>query len=229
MSVYVLGDIHGNFRAIEDWLERFAKTGDILIQVGDFGTGFVHDNKIESLANKLSEAGCRCLVVQGNHDEPKYFKENVKLNGGALEFLDPTSYRRIANKGFVFLGGAISVDRWQRIEGRSWWRDETFLLQKDYLAQINNVDYVIAHGCPGYAKPIVSHKGDIVDYFSEWDKTLVAELEEEGEQFSQAVSLLAQNNQIQKYWFGHYHVSLNKTHNNIEFRCLNIDELDLLF
>jgi predicted phosphodiesterase len=227
MSVYVMGDIHGNFAAIERWLQDFANTGDVLIQVGDFGVGFVHEKRIESLANKFSEAGCKCLVVQGNHDDPIYFKENKKYSG-SLELLPPTSFRQINNKGILFLGGAISVDRYMRIEGKSWWRDEKFILERDYLSSLQGIDYVISHGCPNYVVPIVSHKGDIVDYFSEWDTTLVKELKEEGEQFAEAFKLISNNN-IQKAWHGHYHTRQIKNVNGIEFRCLEIDEVDLLF
>lgn len=228
MSVYVMGDVHGNFAAIERWLRDFAKTGDVLIQVGDFGVGFVHDKKIESLANKFSKAGCKCLAIQGNHDEPIYFKENRKYCG-SLELLPPTSFKVINNKGILFLGGAISVDRYQRIEGRSWWRDETFYLQKDYLSSLQGIDYVISHGCPSYVVPLISHKGDIVDYFSEWDTTLRQELKEEGELFAQAFDIVSYNNDIKKAWYGHYHTRQIKTVNGIEFRCLDIDEVDLLF
>ena len=102
-----MGDIHGNFAAIERWLQDFANTGDVLIQVGDFGAGFVHEKRIESLANKFSEAGCKCFVVQGNHDDPIYFKENKKYSG-ALELLPPTSFRQINNETIIKRNSKVS-------------------------------------------------------------------------------------------------------------------------
>ncbi len=227
-KVYVIGDSHGNFKKIEAWLKNFAETGDILLHVGDFGCGFVHDKKIESLANKFSDAGCRCLVTSGNHDETIYFKENRKFKGGSIEFLHLTHFREINNKGFLFLGGAISVDRYQRIEGRSWWRDEKFILEEKYLKSLKGIDYVIAHTCPNFAKPVISHKGDIVDYYSQFDKTLVADLEEEGELFNRVWRIITPRNNIKKWWHGHYHVFKKEVFDDCEFRCLNIDEIDVL-
>jgi UDP-2,3-diacylglucosamine pyrophosphatase LpxH len=227
-NVYAIGDSHGNFKEIERWLKDFAKTGDILLHVGDFGCGFVHDKKIESLAKKFSDAGCRCLVIAGNHDEPIYFKENRKFKGGSIEFLPLTHFRKINNKGFLFLGGAISVDRYQRIEGRSWWRDEKFILEEEYLKSVRGVDYIIAHNCPDFAKPVFSHKGDIVDYYSQFDKTLVADLKAEGELFNRAWQIIKENNEVKSWSFGHWHVFKREFFENCEFRCYNIDEIDII-
>jgi hypothetical protein len=225
--IYTVGDVHGNFRAIEEWLQNFAKTGDILISLGDFGCGFVHDHKINSLANKFSEAGCRCLVLAGNHDEPIYFKENRKFKG-CLEFLPLTCFRKINNKGILFLGGAISVDRYQRIEGRSWWRDEKFVLQEDYLKSLTKVDYILAHTCPDFANPVFSHKNGIVQYYSQFDETLIGDLQEEGFLMKYAFNIVLQKNDIKRFWHGHFHVSKKEVFDNCEFRCLNIDEIDIL-
>lgn len=228
MDTYILGDIHGNLRPIEQWLREYAKSGDVLIQAGDFGVGFLHPKKIESLANKLSEAGCRCLVVQGNHDDPKYFKENVVYQNGALEFLPPSSYRNIGNKGFLFLGGAISVDRLQRLEGVSWWRDEVFVLDKEFLESVEGVDYIIAHTCPAIATPIYSHKNDIVSYFSQWDTALIGDLQEEQKNIAEAISIVSNKNTIKRFIHGHFHLSKRETKEGIDYKCLGIDEMILL-
>jgi len=229
MSIYVCGDSHGSFKEIERWLKDFAKTGDVLAHAGDYGDGFIHDKKIESLANKFSDAGCRLLVTKGNHSEPIYYNENRKFSGGAIEFLPPTCFRKINDKGFLFLGGAISVDRYQRIEGRSWWRDEKFVLEEEYLKSLKGIDYVIAHTCPNFAKPVISHKGDIVDYYSQFDKTLISDLEEEGELFNHAWRIITPRNNIKKWWFAHFHVRKRDEFDNCEFRCLDIDEIDLIY
>lgn len=227
-NIYICGDVHGNFKEVEWWLKHFAKTGNIFLHLGDFGCGFVHDKKIESLANKFSDAGCRCLVVAGNHDEPIYFTENRKFSGGAIEFLPKTHFRKINDKGFLFLGGAISVDRYQRIEGRSWWRDEKFVLEEEYLKSVRGVDYIIAHSCPFYAKPLVTHKNGIVDYYSQFDKTLIKDLEEEGKLLAKAVDIVKKENYIKGYYFGHFHCSERREIEGIKFRCFNIDEIDII-
>ena len=226
-SVYFCSDVHGNFKAIENWLENFAKTGDIMAQGGDAGLGFVHERKIESLAQKFSDAGCRCLITMGNHDQPSYFKENRKFKE-ALECLPPTHFRKINNKGFLFLGGAISVDRYQRIEGRSWWRDEEFVLEEEYLKSVRGVDHIISHNCPDFAKPVISHKGDIVDYYSQFDKTLIEDLRVEGELFNRAWKIVSENNKVKSWNGGHYHVSKKQVFDNCLFRCYDIDEIDII-
>lgn len=199
-----------------------------MIQLGDFGAGFVHDKKIESLANKFSDAGCRCLVVAGNHDEPIYFKENRKLKGGAIEFLPKTHFRKINDKGILFLGGAISVDRYERIEGRSWWRDEKFFLEEEYLKSVRGVDHIISHTCPDFAKPVISHKGDIVDYYKDFDLNLIADLEKEGRLMNLAWNIVKENNNVKSFNFGHFHTRKKEVFDNCLFRCYGIDEIDLV-
>ena len=227
-NTYICSDIHGNFLALENWLKNHAETGDIMIQLGDFGSGFIHDKKIESLARKFSDAGCRLLVNQGNHDEPIYHKENRKFSGGSIEFLHLTHFRKINNKGFLFLGGAISVDRYQRIEGRSWWRDEKFILNESYLEELTGIDYIASHACPSFAKPLITHKNGIVDYYSQFDELLIPDLKKEGDDMARAFEIVSQKNKIKKFIFGHFHVHENQYHYGTDFQCLNIDEITML-
>jgi len=64
----VIGDIHGNLRALEQCLERshFDKTHDRLIVLGDVVDGYP-DTK--TVVSRLINLGNACKFILGNHDE----------------------------------------------------------------------------------------------------------------------------------------------------------------
>lgn len=72
----------------------------------------------------------------------------------------------IQGKKFFIMGGAESIDKSHRIEGKSWWREEIpnnreFNYGLDILQMHNNtVDYILGHTAP---ESIIKHLGNI-DY-----------------------------------------------------------------
>jgi len=223
MRTFILGDIHGNFSAIESWLKNYAERGDALIQAGDFGAGFLHSERVKSLGRKFDDAGCRLYAIRGNHDNPAWFNENRKYGG--VEFLRDTT-RTINGNSFLFLGDAISVDRAFRKEDVTWWRKEPYVLDEDFLGRLVGVDYVVSHTCPGFAKPVSTmKKGLFLEQFFDVDDTLQQDLLEESKQMELTYNILKEKNNIKAWYFGHFHVSENMAIDNTKFQCLNIDEI----
>lgn len=223
MRTFILGDIHGSFSAIESWLKNYAERGDTLIQVGDFGAGFIHPERVKSLGRKFDDAGCKLYAIRGNHDDPVWFNENRKYGG--VEFIGD-SVRTINDKSFLFLGGAISVDRVFREENKSWWRKEPYVLDEEFIGRLFGVDYVVSHTSPEFARPYATMKGEsFIKQFADVDSLLLEDLLKEGSDMELTYNILKEKNNIKAWYFGHYHTSSNMIHNDIKFQCLNIDEV----
>lgn len=222
--IYLIGDVHGEFRAIKQWLETTAKKGDTLIQVGDFGCGFIHPLRIKSLGGQFKDKGCELLVIRGNHDDPSFFEKEQKIDG--ITFLPDYTKKKIEGETFLFVGGAISVDRCYRTEGFDWWRGEPFSLNEKALYFPNDLDInrVITHSCPSISLP-VPKTGGIVDAFSKVDPSLRRELNREQDLIQQLWEKVSLRNKIKTWHFGHFHVSFEQMVNDTKFQCLNINEV----
>ncbi|TLM73149.1 metallophosphoesterase [Pseudarthrobacter sp. NamB4] len=130
----VMGDFHGNvqhFRAVTRTLK--GAEIDLLLGVGDVGFDFpgAFRGKTEKrLRLLLEENGVEFIWAVGNHDNHDSLR---------TKSLNPDGTRRISDRnsnlpnGAVIvrdgvrigaLGGAYSVDRKHRTEGRDWWPQE---------------------------------------------------------------------------------------------------------
>ena len=227
MRTFLIGDIHGNFSAIESWLKDYAESGDTLIQVGDFGAGFLHKEKVKSLGEKFSKAGCKLLAIRGNHDDPAWFNSSNEY-GNAITLLNDTT-KIIGEKKFLFLGGAVSVDRYYRDINKSWWSGEEYKYDEAFLSEVSDVDYVISHTCPAFARPYATMKNDsFIKQFTDVDTLLTEDLSKEGADMELSYNKLKEKNKITAWYFGHYHTSSTVIHEDTKFRCLNIDEVVML-
>ena len=103
MKVRLIGDIHGDFVALENILEGV----DYSVQVGDYGIGFG--------SNPPAKTNHR--FIRGNHDNLSECKDYHNfIPDGTVE---DTIHGKI-----MFVGGAWSIDRAWRTEGLDWWADE---------------------------------------------------------------------------------------------------------
>ena len=163
--IYVTGDTHG----LRDYhkLHIFAKQhpeltlDDYVIIAGDFGAVWNSDTLEEELGN-YTRLPFTVLFVDGNHenfDLIDTFPEEV-WNGGRVHRIKPNVIHlmrgqvfEIEGKTIFTFGGATSIDRCFRTEGRSWWRQELPTTRQieegiENLSRCNNeVDYVITHAC----------------------------------------------------------------------------------
>ena len=116
--ILVLGDIHGNFNYLKNQIIQKRISDCTIIQVGDFGIGFTHrDNDIatlESLNDFLIGHSITMLSIRGNHDDPSFFDGSVNYSN--LKLIKDYTSLEIEGNGYLFIGGAISVDRTERIK-----------------------------------------------------------------------------------------------------------------
>lgn len=223
-----LGDIHGKYKVYLDYIKKYEITDTNIIQLGDFGVGF---STIEKDIKELSlfhfilvKNNVHIYVVRGNHDNPEYFR-NDPFNFSNIHLVPDYSVLNISGKNILFLGGAISVDRLTRKVEKSYWVDETFVLDINKLESLRNIDIVVSHTAPGYCMPMYRDASIIDEYELEGDRTLKNDLSIEQKNMEKAFKILQKNNNITHHYFGHYHNYGMIEVDNIKHRVLDINEL----
>jgi len=170
--IFLAGDFHGNTdtRATLSPMifpqQQELTKDDYLIQLGDFG--LVWDNYVsatteQGLVDWLSAKPFTTVVVLGNHEnydrilmlpEVEMFGGTVWKYTDSIFILQRGKIYTIGGRTFFTMGGALSIDKHVRTEGRSWWRQEIPSYEEfdrglqaledcDYT-----VDYVITHTLP---------------------------------------------------------------------------------
>lgn len=163
--IYITGDTHG--RVDYQKMLDFSKThkeltkNDYVIVAGDFG-GVWFKPDLEKDLNLYSNLRFTTLFIDGNHENFDLLNSYpvTMWNGGKAHIIRPDIIHlmrgqifEIEGKTFFTFGGATSVDRAFRIEGKSWWREEepTFEEMDEGFANLakygNKVDFIVTHSC----------------------------------------------------------------------------------
>ena len=159
--IYITGDTHGDIDIHKltagRWPEgRQLTKDDILIIAGDFGLVFspYKDETERYWLDWLDECPWTTLFIDGNHEN---FDRLYKLPceeryGGPVGVVRPSVLHlrqrghvyTIAGKRFWCFGGATSIDKAYRTEGRSWWpQEEPTAEQMEYgLSQIEEYERI---------------------------------------------------------------------------------------
>lgn len=171
-KVYITGDTHGEIDISKltagSWRGgRKLTKDDVLIIAGDFGLVF-YPYKSDSekyWLDWLEDRPWTTLFIDGNHENFDRLYNEYPCDeqfGGEVGVIRPSvlHLRRrghvytIADKRFWCFGGAESVDKKSRIEGRSWWRQEEPTAEEMAygLSQIEEYggkfDFIVTHDCP---------------------------------------------------------------------------------
>jgi hypothetical protein len=153
--IYILSDIHGKWDSLFRKIDHYGIKDCHLLSVGDIGVGFLpHEKQLRQLdyANIFFKArGISFMGIRGNHDAPFYFKGENRVVLSHLELLGDYTYKTINDQKFLFVGGAISVDRMYRKEGISYWKDEVFVLDE---SKIEECDVLITHSAMNWIGPV---------------------------------------------------------------------------
>ena len=224
-----IGDIHGHFKDKNDSFGRQIRNSYlsdmVYIQCGDFGLGFesphIEKHYLEKLNEDLKKKNSKLYAIRGNHDDPKLFTPEHSYKFSNIEFLPDYTSLELCGHKILFVGGAISVDRIYRVEGKSYWKDEPFVLLEDFQSKISDHDIVVTHSAP-------------VDFYPNGLKAIRAYLIED---HTLENDLILERNKLNelyyhlipsvKYWFyGHFHGSHQEYHNSGQTKAilLNIDE-----
>ena len=163
--IFITGDKHFpaeyKFLSFKHWpLGRELSREDYVIILGDFGICW--DNSVEEKwwLDWFEDKPWTTLWIDGNHQNfPLLYTYPLhNWNGGLVRTLRPHIYHlmrggifNLNNKTFFCLGGAASIDKHLRHEGKSWWPDEIpcyneFEFAANNLRKHNmKVDYVLTH------------------------------------------------------------------------------------
>ena len=119
-EIYAIGDIHGEFKSIANWIKTKDLSNCALIFCGDFGLGFCgiqkeHDDLLR--AQKLcEERDIDCYAIRGNHDDPEYYNGTSKqLNLSRFKTVSDYTVIKSPEHNILCLGGAVSTDKSYRI------------------------------------------------------------------------------------------------------------------
>lgn len=245
-----LGDTHGNNMGIAPQLLAKTKipreSRKAIIHVGDFGVGFCPTiggelEQLRHINRRLVEHNVTLFVVRGNHDDADWFNDPAYMN----EMRDRENIKNI-----VFLpdhtlltleldgkdkpikiycnGGATSIDRTNRTQGRSWWESEKFNCpSQEQLEEIpTDLDVIVTHNRPLGCHPTMYNNG--VMKWCLLDDQLDHDLKQEQILMKRMFDSIRERNDSRNnivHYFGHYHWSHKERIGDIAHITLSIDEL----
>ena len=135
--IYLTGDTHGRFERIGAFCDKMqTDRDDILIILGDAGINFHADARDNLRKEYLARLPITLFCIHGNHErrpESLDVYDEREWHGGQVFTEDRYPNILFAKDGEIYdldgqkaiaIGGAYSIDKAWRVEGRSWWPDE---------------------------------------------------------------------------------------------------------
>lgn len=171
-DIFFIGDIHGEFKAIKNWVKSNGLHDCILIFCGDFGLGFHSTQHELSMLTKSNEI-CRennveCYAIRGNHDDPAYYNTDIApIKFSNIKTLSDYTIIQTPEHNILCIGGAVSVDRvnrqamyehditvlitqkhytYKKAKEKAklyWWDNEAFKYDETILNEINKAGFKI--------------------------------------------------------------------------------------
>jgi predicted phosphodiesterase len=227
--IYITGDTHCPMDIhklnMSNFLEQKNLTkNDFVIICGD--AGFVWDNNKEELhwRNWLKEKNFTTLFVDGNHENFQLLNNFhiQKWNDGKVHIINDSIIHlmrgqvfNIHGLKFFTMGGAESIDKHNRKENISWWKEEipSYVEFEEGFKNLDknnwNVDFIISHTCSNVIKNKMTwvnlrnnKNNDIENYFDILEERLL----------------------FKHWYFGHYHedVDIDDKHTLLYERIIKI-------
>ncbi|MHB1210267.1 MAG: metallophosphoesterase family protein [Acidimicrobiales bacterium] len=163
-SALFVGDTHADAGWLKSVVLPTARKMSIttIIQVGDFGYWPESRKFLNVVRTARAKFGVDVWFIDGNHEHfttlnrnlaaaqvaagvPEGDRDPVELSPGFI-YLPRGSRITVAGRSVACVGGAASIDRADRIEGKSWFPEE----------RINNVD-IEAVAAGGHADILITH------------------------------------------------------------------------
>lgn len=176
-KVALCGDWHGNIDRALRALNVMADQGvTTVIHVGDFLFGYDGDFTPATIevATLAADLGITLMFIDGNHDDHEFLQSGLTRPGFAQLADNLWHIRRGTvwnwrGKRWVGLGGAGSIDKFQRTPGFDFWDDEV-VTHGQVLAALATLgedqpDVIVTHERPKTApKPIPDRSfGPVID------------------------------------------------------------------
>ena len=216
-TIYIIGDHHGNYNSVLHNLDQHGIKDCLLIHVGDGGEGFLsHEDQLKAfniLNAEFERRGIEYMSIRGNHSDPDYFDGSINLSH--FKLLPDYSREIINGEEFLFVGGAISIDRRIRCINKSYWAGEPFTLKPELAGKC---DVLITHSAPIWLGDYT--KSGIIEW-CEKDKTLWDECVRERIDIDELTKLCKPS----RLYCGHFHESHFCDMRDCYGRILAIEEI----
>lgn len=242
MRIMYLGDLHGNFNVINQYIKLYNLKDAYILQVGDFGVGFKtlikEQRSLEPLNDVLMKRNITLYAIRGNHDYKPYF-DNDPFGFTNIKLVKDYTVLNLGEDNILCIGGAVSVDRKMRYTqyqrnsifdvktgAETWWEDEVFHFDNEKLKYLRDINIVVTHTTPDYCIPDNSNGfGDFVNSYIKNDPDLRLDLMAERRDMTLAFQTLKENNDIRLHLYGHFHRSDYTNIYGTEHRVLGIGEI----
>jgi DNA repair exonuclease SbcCD nuclease subunit len=166
--IYITGDTHIPIDIHKLSTTNFPKQkqmnkSDFVIICGDFGGVWNRSKEEIYWLQWLNDRNFTTLFVDGNHENFNLLNSYQvgHFYGGKVHRILATVYHLMRGQVFDFngikiftMGGAKSTDRYNRIDGKSWWEEE-MPSYKEYDEALRNleknnyeIDYILTHTAP---------------------------------------------------------------------------------
>lgn len=206
-----VGDIHGEWDKFFITLDRHSLNNCDIICVGDIDINFAHRPElIYKLNDSFKELNIVFLGIRGNHDFPDIFDGSVDLPN--FKLIPDYSVKEFNGQKFLFIGGSISIDRQLRTEGEDYWRGE--VIRESELPK-EKIDVIVTHDCPNFVG---------LSCATLWDE-IGNPVKTDAFNGRRILDKVWEQTKPDKWFYGHYHLSMNHVVDNTHFKCLNILEL----
>ena len=238
-----VGDTHSSWKELFHKIKQKQITDQEIFHVGDMGLGYFdmeyNLKQISDINDFMAERNIILYGIRGNHDNPHYFDGTYSLSN--FKLLEDYSVIECEGKNVLCIGGAISPDRIEskaknmieirnnsHSEKRYWWPDEEFNFDKDKLKAFRDIDIVVTHTCPDFCVPVNKKKSDYPEFIRNYDLddwSLIADLKKEREIITEVHDILKKENDLEYWFYGHFHRSHRDLMGPINYVLLGINEL----
>lgn len=227
--IFFTGDTHNSLEINRLSRKNFSfgrelNKDDIVIVTGDFGFPWDGSKTDEYWLNWIEDLSFSVAFCDGNHvNFPLLYQYPTETwCSGLTHKLRPHIHHLIRGEvfnintfSFFVFGGARSVDKVYRKEGKTWWPEEIASRQEmehgiSNLEKINyKVDYIITHCAPNY----------LVDKLFPYEN-------QHDEMSNYLEKAVRARTAFKSWWLGHYHI--DRSYDNQKYNILYNDIIELL-
>lgn len=84
-KIYILGDIHGNYRPIKNLINKIKSKIDTIILLGDAGLNYFFNHRDRNTKEKINKYEVNIFIIRGNHEERPSICMNKNPNAWHIE------------------------------------------------------------------------------------------------------------------------------------------------
>lgn len=166
METLILGDLHGDFDALNAYLRQ--TPAQTLIICGDFGFWPALGMDVKAIKNKQLFRRVTIRFCDGNHEEHPLLRSlinparpyaSVEVAEGIFYQPRGSVWRSPKGERVLFAGGAYSVDNALREDGKDWFSELEILRRENLPEVLPEADVVVSHTAPSLF-PVEKHYRD---------------------------------------------------------------------